>query len=264
MTIFQAIILGIIEGLTEFIPVSSTFHLIVASSFLGLPGSDFVKMFEVVIQSGAILALVILYAQTLLVNRKLLQQTLISFFPTALTGLFLYGFIKQTLFEQPLLMLFVFLLMGGIFFYLEHLVSVKKIILRRKLDQLNGHEPLLFGLAQSVSIIPGVSRSGSVMVAMMARGFTRVESARYSFLLSIPTILAAGSYDLVQNWALLENSRDQLSVLLTGFVVAFVSAYLVVKWFLRFLENHTLRAFAWYRLGVSGTLLLLLLPYLLD
>lgn len=251
MNIIQSLILGLVEGLTEFLPISSTFHLIVMGRILALANSDFLKLFEVVIQSGAIAALLFLYTRTLLRDSKLLLNVFLSFLPTAAVGLLLHQVIKQVFFESSWLMLSVFVLMGILFLFLEQL-SLK---LTKTCEALTPRQALLIGLAQAFSIIPGVSRSGAIIVAMMFLGYQRQEAAKYTFLLSLPTIFAASALDLWQGRELLAVFSDSWTLLGVGFLTSFLIALLVVKWLLNYLSSHTLKLFGWYRLAAAALLI---------
>lgn len=251
MNTFQTLVLGIVEGLTEFLPISSTFHLIVTSKILGLESSAYLKLFNVVIQSGAILALLFIYTRTLLTDRKLLANVIISFIPTGIVGFILHGLIKNVFFEADLLILVVFVLVGLIFLFLEKYLASYNIVLAKDCTQLTARHSIFIGLAQALSVVPGVSRSGSVLVAMMCLGYKRDEAAKYTFLLSLPTIIGASIYDLYQGQNILLSIGEGGSTLLLGLVTALVTAYLVVKWLTSYLANHTLSIFGWYRLGVA-------------
>lgn len=255
MNILQSLILGIVEGLTEFLPISSTFHLIMASRLLGLVSSDFLKLFEVVIQSGAIIALLFLYTKTLLGDPKLIKNVLASFLPTAIVGYGLHRIIKTVFFEFDLLMLGVFIGMGILFLLLEKYFSPRPQLLSKQISALTLKQSLLIGLSQALSVVPGVSRAGSVIVAMMCLGYKRDEAAKYTFLLSLPTILGASALDLYQGRELLSGLSGSWLLVSVGFVTAFVVAYLVVKWFTQYLASHTLAIFGWYRLVVAAILL---------
>lgn len=254
MTILHSLILGIVEGLTEFLPISSTFHLIATSRWLSLANNDFLSTFEVVIQGGAILALLTIYLRTLLTNRTLSSRVLLSFLPTAVVGFVLYSFIKSYFFAATWLSWVIFVLVGLLFLLTESWVSSGRLNLRHSLESLTNAQALLIGLAQSLAVIPGVSRAGSVIVAMMFLGYRRDEAARYTFLLSLPTILAASSLDLLRSRSLFSQPNETF-LLALGFVTSFVVAYFVVKWFLHYLSSHTLRLFAWYRFILAGIIL---------
>jgi undecaprenyl-diphosphatase len=256
MNFIQSIILGVVEGLTEFLPISSTFHLIVTSRLLSLPSSDFVKLFEVVIQSGAIFALVFLYLKTLLQDKKLLMNVIYSFIPTGLIAFLLHHVIKTVFFENNLLMLTMFVLVGIIFLTLERYLRNSQSHLSKTCVSMSPKQAILIGFAQACAIVPGVSRSGSIIVAMMIMGYKRDESAKYTFLLSLPTIFAASALDLFQNRALLTGMSDGWLLIAVGFVTSLVVAYVVVKWFIHYLSTHTLAIFGWYRLVATALLVL--------
>lgn len=254
MSFLQAIVFGVVEGLTEFLPISSTFHLIITSRFLGLPQTDFFKLFGVAIQSGAIISVLVLYGRDLWRDRALLKNVGLSFIPTAIVGFVLYKVIKTFFFESAGLMTAAFIIMGLVFLMVEGLITRGEIILEREAGSLTFCQALLIGLAQSLAVIPGISRAGAVMVFMMLLGYQRGEAARYSFLLAVPTILAASAYDL---WKMRDvvAASSGYSLLLVGWLAALVSAYLVMRWFIRYLQSHTLLIFGWYRLVVGGVLI---------
>lgn len=258
MNIFHGVIFGIVEGLTEFLPISSTFHLITFSRLLGLTPTPFVKMFEVVIQGGAILSLMFIYTRTLLSNKTLLLRVITSFVPTAIVGAILYKIIKEVFFSTNWLMLVAFVGVGVLFLLLERLISSGKLVPSRSLFSLTQKEAILIGLAQATAVIPGVSRSGAVLLLMILLGYRRDEAAKYTFLLSVPTILAATCLDLFRNRLIFTNQPGDLMVLILGFASAFLVAYFVVTWLLQYLATHTLRIFAWYRFIVAGLILLIL------
>jgi undecaprenyl-diphosphatase len=255
MNFWHSIILGIVEGLTEFLPISSTFHLIVTSKILGLTSTDFLKLFEVFIQSGAIFALVFIYAQSLLGNRKLLQSTLIAFIPTAVIGAILYKVIKGIFFESDWLMLAVFVLVGILFLVLEKYLATHKIVLGKTTTDLTTRDSLIVGLVQAVSVIPGVSRAGSVIVVMMLMGYKRDEAAKFTFLLSLPTIIGASTLDLYQSRQMIVGMGNGWMLLAVGFFVSLIVAYFVVRWLTHYLSTHTLEIFGWYRLVVAAFLI---------
>lgn len=247
MNIWQAIVLGIVEGATEYLPISSTFHLIWTSKILALPVTDFLKTFEVVIQSGAIAAVVFLYSKTVLSDRKLIAKTLTSFVPTAAVGLILFKLIKGYFFENNLLQLFVFAAVGVFFIVYERWRRRKGT---GRLAELTLAQAVVIGFAQALAVVPGVSRAGTVIVAMMILGYRRDEAAKYSFLLATPTIFAAGVLDLVETRAIIFDHGNGPMLLLVGFAAAFFSALIVIHWLIRFLEEHSLELFGWYRIGV--------------
>lgn len=256
MDIFQSAILGVVEGLTEFLPVSSTFHLILTSTILGLNNSDYLKMFEVVIQLGAVSALLFLYTKTLFSNRRLIIILLCSFIPTAVIGKVLYPTIKSFFFTNTILQIAVMVIVGILFLIVEKLISSGKIHSNRPISSLSYYHATLIGLAQATSIIPGVSRSGSIILSALTLGLTRSHATEYAFLLSMPTILAASLFDLYENRMLLINTgSSSITPLLVGFFFAFITAYFVVKWFLYYVSKHTLIPFAYYRFILATCLI---------
>lgn len=258
MNYIHAIILGIVEGITEFLPISSTFHLIFASKLLGIEETEFVKLFQVFIQSGAILAVFFMYFQTLWNDRDLAYKAIISFIPTAVVGFVLLKIIKSVFFETEWLMLAMFFIVALVFFAVEYLIKQKTLKITKDVATLDYKQALLIGLAQSLAVIPGVSRAGSVMVAMMVLGYRRDESARYSFILSIPTIFAASALDFLDMREVVFSNIDNMGLLLVGSISAFITAYFVVKWLIGYMQKHTLETFGWYRI-VAGILLIMLL-----
>lgn len=253
MEYLQSVILGLVEGATEYLPVSSTFHLIWTSRFLGIPQSDFQKAYEVIIQAGAILAVVFLYWKIVVSDKKLMLKILSSFVPTAIVGLVLYKVIKNVFFENYLLQLAVFLLVGAVFIFYER--YRKNITLKKTLADISYKECLIIGLAQATAVIPGVSRSGAVILTMMFLSVKREEAAKFSFLLAVPTLLAASVLDVVKISPILFTQTEKIGYLAVGFLAAFLSALVVVAWFIKFLQNHTLSFFGWYRI-LLGIILL--------
>ncbi len=256
MNLIQSAVLGIVEGITEFLPISSTFHLIWTSRFLGIPDTDFVKLFNVVIQAGAILAVVFLYWKEVLTNMKLFSKLIVSFIPTALVGLFLYDFIKSVLFESVYGTTIVFILVGLIFILIEVMISRKMLHPDRDIEQLSYLQAAGIGLFQAIAVVPGVSRAGAVLIGMMIFGFKRSESAKYSFMLSIPTILAASLFDVLKMKDILSREPEMLPFLGVGTLIACVSAFFCIKWLISYLQHHSLALFGWYRV-IFGILLLL-------
>lgn len=258
MDILHTIILGIVEGITEFLPISSTFHLIWTSRIFGIAESDFVKLFNVFIQSGAILAVVFLYWKEILTNRQLFTKLVISFVPTAIVGLTFYDMIKGVFFESELGTTIIFILVGFIFLLVEYLIAKKILFPKQDIKNLTYRQALLVGLFQALAVIPGVSRAGAVLVGMMILGFNRSESAKYSFMLSIPTIAAASLFDFIEMRDVVFASTDNMITLIIGSLVALVSAFIGVKWLIRYLQNHSLAIFGWYRI-ILGIILILFL-----
>jgi undecaprenyl-diphosphatase len=259
MNFWDIILLGLVEGLTEFLPISSTFHLIFVSRLIGAGNGDFTKLFNVFIQSGAILAVVVLYWKRLEKDFGLVKRTLTAFIPTAVLGVLAYRTIKGVFFESYLWMIGIFVLVGVLFLVFEALVKRGHLSPRKSLAEFTYKNALIIGLAQCLAFLPGVSRAGAVILAMMILGYRRDDAAVFSFLLAIPTIFAAASYDLYKSREILLGQGASMLMLLLGFVVAFVVAYLAVKWLIHYLQHHTLRLFGVYRLVLGAILVLLVL-----
>jgi len=259
MGIWDAILLGIVEGLTEFLPVSSTFHLIAAARLIGHGEGEFVKLFEVFIQSGAVLAVLLLYWGRLKKDTALIGKMLVSFVPTALLGALAYGTIKRVFFTSYFWMIGIFVLVGLVFLIFEALVKKGTLSPGKALAELGYRDALIIGLVQSPAFFPGVSRAGAVILIMMILGFRRADSAAFSFLLAIPTILSAGLYDLYKTRELVLSSSANVVILLVGSLAAFLVAYVAVKWLIRYLQSHTLNIFGYYRLAAGLFFLLAIL-----
>jgi len=244
MTYFQALILSLVEGITEFLPVSSTGHLILTSHLLGLASTEFLKSFEIIIQLGAILAVVFLYWRTLLSSRRLLLRVLIAFIPTGLIGFFAYPLVKGFLLGN-LQMVIVSLALGGILMLaLEDFFSQRKR--QKKVKDLSLSQVFLIGVAQSLALVPGVSRAMVTIFAGLGVGLNRKSATEFSFLLAIPTMVAASGFDLVKTG--FSFTRQEYLVLLVGFLGAFLAALLAVKALIGFVKSHSFRIFAFYRI----------------
>jgi len=255
MDLFHAFILGIVEGLTEFLPVSSTAHLIITSNVFGLTQTDFVKFFEVFIQAGAIAAAILLYLKYVLRNRDIIMKVFFSFIPTAAIGFILYKTIKTLFFESNDLIINAMFLLGVGFIIIEYLIDAKKIVLRHTLEKISPPHAIFIGVAQALAVIPGVSRSGIVMMSMMSMGYRRDEAALYSFLLAVPTICAASLYDLYKMRDVVLSSGQYFPLMAAGFITSFMVAYIVMKWFVGFLQKNSLYLFGAYRIILAIILL---------
>jgi len=248
----KAALLGVVEGLTEFLPISSTGHLIIAGQLIGFTGEK-AKVFEIVIQSGAMLAVVwefrARFGRALAglhrdrVSQRFAINLLVAFLPAALLGLAFAGLIKQHLFHAvPVAAAFI---IGGlIILWVER--SPRRIVVEQ-VDDMTWKDALKVGLAQSVALIPGMSRSGATIIGGMLFGLSRRAATEFSFFLAVPTLIAAGVYDFYKNRALLD--AGDLGVFSVGFIVSFVSAFLCVRWLLRYIATHDFSAFAWYRIA---------------
>ena len=253
MTVLDSIILGIVEGFTEFLPISSTGHLIVISSFLGLEQTNAHKTFEVAIQLGSILAVLFLFAKRLLVDKMLWVKIIIAFLPTAIFGFLFYKTIKSLFGMESVAIM---LIIGGfIFLIVEYFRRNHDDSKDKTIDELSIKEALTIGLFQSLSMVPGTSRSGATMIGGLFAGLSRKSAAEFSFLLAIPTMFVATFYDLYKNRN--EMIIDDYSLLAVGFVTAFVVAFFTVKAVMNFLTTHTFIVFGIYRI-IFGILLLII------
>jgi len=259
MNIIHTIILGIVEGLTEFLPISSTAHIDIARSILAIPSTEFIKSFEIIIQLGAIMAVVVLYAKKVFSSWKYIQNIIIAFIPTGIIGFLLYKVVKSFLLGNVWVEALALLVGGIIIIIFENYQS--KLDIKQNEDE--GIEDMTFrqlitlGLAQALAVIPGVSRSGAVIISGRAIGLNRSLITEFSFLLAVPTMFIATAYDIYKS-GLSFTSSDWGSIIL-GFVVSFVVALAVIKWLIRYVKNHTFKIFGWYRIVLGIILILLLL-----
>ena len=251
-----ALVLGIVEGLTEFLPISSTGHLIVAGSLLGYTGER-AKVFEIVIQAGAILAVCWEYRAKLIAviaglaterrAQRFALNLLIAFLPAAILGLLFNRAIKAVLFA-PVPVALAFVVGAFVILWVERRQRARPSAARiDDVDDVRWRDALKIGLAQAFALIPGTSRSGATIIGGMLFGLSRPAATEFSFFLAIPTLLAACAYDLVKNRALL--STDDLQGFAIGFAAAFVSAFFCVRWLIRYVSGHDFVPFAWYRIA---------------
>jgi undecaprenyl-diphosphatase len=253
VTIFDAVILGMVEGLSEFLPISSTGHLILASALLKLNQTDTHKVFEVIIQSGAILAVIYLYRKQLTTNTELLKKLCFAFLPTGTIGFILYKLVKS--FFQPSLVSYMLIVGGIAFILIERFVKDRPETVT-SINDVSYRQAFAIGLIQCLSMVPGVSRSGATIMGGMTLGISRKEAAEFSFLLALPTMLAATCYDIYKNHAIF-NFSDWQNILV-GFVASFIFAVLSIKWLLKFITTHTFIPFGYYRIAVGVIFLVFL------
>jgi len=245
MTPLSALLLGLIEGFTEFLPISSTGHLIIAEKLLSLHSSPFVTSFTIAIQIGAILAVFVLYGQKLLVSRILPLRIFAAFIPTAICGTILYGVVKNLFLGNSTITLAAMFL-GGIVLLLFELFLLPQAHYPNSLDTITYRQAIGIGLIQSFAMVPGVSRSAASIIGGLSLGLPRKTAVEFSFLLAIPTMVAATSLDLVKSGAAF--SRNDWFLLVVGAITAFFTALAAIRWFLRFLQCHTFIPFALYRI----------------
>jgi undecaprenyl-diphosphatase len=254
-TLIDALVLGLLEGLTEFIPVSSTGHILLAGHFLGFESTG--KAFEILIQLGAILAILTVYSARLLKmardfprdarTRRFVLGVLIAFLPAAFFGVIGHGFIKTVLFETPKLICVMLLLGGVVLLWIDRLELKPKY---QDVMQFPLSLCLKIGLFQCLALIPGTSRSGSTIVGALLMGTDKRSAAEFSFFLAMPTMAGAFAYDLYKNRDVL--SAADLPVIGVGFIAAFVMAVIVVRYLLDYVSRHGFALFAWWRLIVGA------------
>lgn len=248
MTWFDAIILGLIEGVTEFLPISSTGHLVIASALLKLESTGFLTSFIIVIQTGAILAVVVLYGRRLIVDRNLAKKVMVAFLPTAVVGFGLYKIIKTVFLTQTALVV-IALATGGLLMIVFESWYKRRPGARRDVASLTYRDAFWLGLAQAVSVVPGVSRSGATILGGLALGLSRTALVEFTFLLAIPTMVAATGYDLYRSAGAF--SIDDFFLLAIGFVLAFLSALVAIKWLIKFVATHDFTGFGAYRVAIA-------------
>jgi undecaprenyl-diphosphatase len=251
MTWFQAIIIAIVEGITEFLPISSTGHMIITESLLGMNIDEFTKAFTVNIQFGAILSVVILYWKRFLQSWTFYQKLFIAFLPAAVIGFLAGDFIDSLL--ENVMVVAIMLLIGGIL-----LLFVDKWFKRTDSNQeITYNKALKIGFWQCIAMIPGVSRSAASIIGGMQQKLSRTNAAEFSFFLAVPTMAAASAYKLLKDYK--HFNSDNISLLVAGNLVAFLVAMIAIKTFITFLQKHGFRVFGWYRIVVGMVLIILLL-----
>ena len=255
MTVFQGIILAIIEGLTEFLPVSSTGHMIIGSSLMGIQSDEFVKLFTVAIQLGAILSVIALYFKHFFQTFGFYFKLLVAFLPAVFFGLLLSDKIDQ-LMESALGVAIALLLGGIILLFVDKWFNDGEI---DNPDDISYGTAFKIGLFQCLSMIPGTSRSAATIVGGMSQRLSRKAAAEFSFFLAVPTMFGATAkklYDFYKDGFVI--SSDQINLLIIGNVMAFILAMLAIRYFITFLQTKGFKIFGWYRIIVGGIILLLL------
>jgi undecaprenyl-diphosphatase len=255
MTLIEALILAVVEGLTEFLPVSSTGHMIIASTFMGIASDDFTKLFTVAIQFGAILSVVVLYFKKFLQGFNFYFKLGVAFIPTGILGLLLKDSVDSLL--ENVMVVAIALLIGGII-----LLFVDKWFAKNETEgteEVSLKTGIIIGTIQALAMIPGVSRSAATIIGGLTQKLTRKAAAEFSFFLAVPTMFAATLKSMWDSKELLSKStNDELMLLIVGNVAAFVVAYLAIKTFIGFLTKHGFKVFGYYRI-VLGTILLILI-----
>ncbi len=253
MDLHTAIILGIIEGVTEFLPISSTGHMILAADLMGLEHTEFLKSFEIAIQAGAIASGVFLYWRLLLVDFEVIKRVAVAFLPTGILGLTLYRVVKSYLLGSTTVVLWS-LFLGGLFLIVFEYWYREKDDATGEIRRMPYRTAAAIGLFQAIAMVPGVSRSASTIIGGLIMGLKRKTIVEFSFLLAVPTMLAATAYDMVM--AAPEMTLSQFDFLVAGFVTSFIVALLSIKFLLRFIQTHTFIPFGVYRIVLFYVLLL--------
>ncbi len=254
MNLFHVILLSVVEGITEFLPISSTGHLVLLGSILHIQNSDFSKSFEILIQLGAISAVAVLYIRKILTDRNMLTKLAIAFIPTAIIGLALYKIIKHVLLGNPYIVIASLFIGGIIIIALEwkHKYTTSQDAVTAP---ISAKQAVLVGIAQSLSVIPGVSRSAASIIGGQLSGLSRKQAVEFSFLLAIPTMVAATALDLIKSDAL-RFTTTEWQYIAIGLFVSFITALVVVKFFVRFIEHHTFISFGIYRICLAIIMLI--------
>ena len=242
------VILAVVEGITEFLPISSTGHLILTAKLLGVAQSEFTKSFEIFIQLGAILSVVVVYWKHLISGNKIWKQLLVAFAPTALFGLLFYKIIKRYLLSSNMVVLWS-LFIGGLFLIIFELFYREKEDAVGELSSVSYPQALTIGLFQSVAMIPGVSRAAATIVGGLVVGLKRKTIVEFSFLLAIPTMLAATALDLFKSAQVFK--PEQFVSLGAGFVISFLVAIVAIKFLLSFIKHHSFILFGVYRIAIA-------------
>ena len=258
MNVINTIIISIIEGLTEFLPISSTAHMDIARVVLSVPSSEFIKSFEIIIQLGAILAVVILYAKKVFSSWLYIRNLIIAFIPTGIIGFILYKLIKSFLLGNIWVEALALLIGGIIIILFENYQSKRDQTQSEKikLEDLTFKQLITLGIAQALAVIPGVSRSGAVIISGRALGLGRELITEFSFLLAVPTMLSATLYEVYKTG--FSFSSSEWGTISLGFIISFVVAIFVIKWFLEYIRKHTFKIFGWYRI-ILGCILIIAL-----
>ena len=248
MELWQVVVFGIIEGVTEFLPVSSTGHLILTAKILNLFQSEFLKSFEIAIQLGAIFSVAMLYWRSLLIDRKMFAKVMAAFLPTAVLGTLFYKFIKSFLFARESIIV-IALFAGGVILVIFEFFYKEKPGSSSSTTNITFKQAFIIGTCQALAMIPGVSRSLATILAGLSMGLQRKTIVQFSFLLAIPTMLCATAFDLTKSAA--NFTWMQLQHLTVGFIVSFLVAFVVVRTFVRYVEKNNFIAFGIYRIMIA-------------
>ncbi|AHI06441.1 undecaprenyl-diphosphatase [Bdellovibrio bacteriovorus W] len=251
MSLLHAIILGIIEGVTEFLPISSTGHMIIASAMMGIEDNDFTKAFEVIIQFGAILSVLVLYWRRFLPNWVFYKKLFVAFLPTAIIGFIVKDFVDQLLGSVDVVA--ASLIIGGIILIWSDKIFAHLTENGRKTSDLTYLDSIKLGLFQSIAMIPGVSRSAATIMGGMTLGMNKKEAAEFSFFLAVPTMAAATAYKLLKIYKTIE--PNEIGLLAVGCFVGFIVAMVAIKFFIGVVSKYGFKFFGYYRILVGAIIL---------
>jgi undecaprenyl-diphosphatase len=257
MSIWHAIILAIIEGITEFLPISSTGHMIIGSTFMGIGSSEYVKMFTVAIQFGAILSVLVLYWKKFLQSVDFYVKLIIAFIPAAIFGLLLNDYIDALL-DNPFVVAVMLILGGMVLLFIDQFFAKNELVEEEQV--LSNKKAFIVGMFQVIAMIPGVSRSAATIIGGLTQKLNRKNAAEFSFFLAVPTMLAATAYKMLKYQLAIGFSASDVQILLLGNLVAFVVALIAIKGFIGFLTKYGFKFFGYYRI-IVGVLLLILLSF---
>ena len=252
MEFFEILLLGIVEGFTEFLPVSSTGHLILLSELLKIGQSDFVKSFEIVIQAAAILAAVFLFWKKFFLA-DVWKKLIIAFIPTGILGFIFYKLIKNLLFDSSIVVWSLFL--GGVFLIIFEIIFKNKQASAGQISEISNSKAFLIGLCQSLAMIPGVSRSAATILGGLGLGIKRDVIVEFSFLLAVPTMAAASAFDLFKNYQ--SFTVQEFNVLIAGFIFSFIFAVIGIKFLINFVKKNNFIPFGIYRILLALIFILL-------
>ena len=255
MSLFESIIIAIIEGLTEFLPISSTGHMILASSAMNIAEDEFVKTFEIVIQLGAILAIALMYIRRFLQGPENYFKLFVAFVPTAIVGFLAYDFIKEVLFNPVTVS--ISLIVGGVILILIDKWLINTQRKTEELEKISYKNSFYIGLVQCLSMIPGTSRAAATIIGGVLNGLDKKQATEFSFLLAVPTMFAASGYDLIKTN--IDFTQDQMILLASGLAIAFVSAWIAVKIFVQLVSRYGFKYFGYYRIILGALFLWIML-----
>ncbi len=256
MSFLDAIILGIVEGITEFIPVSSTAHLMMTSRILQISQTEFLKSFEIIIQLGAIAAVLFIFGPRFIKSYWLWKKIIIAFIPTAVIGLLLYKIIKTYLIGNLYVAVWSLVIGGVILVLIELFIKKHPDHATGGMEEISDKEAFMIGIIQSLAIFPGISRSAATIVPALFFGVSRKSAAEFSFLLAVPTVAAAAGYDLIKNVGIIDGN---VGILTVGFITSFIAAIVSIKLLLHFIQKYSYTSFGLYRILIAGLFFLVFL-----